>query len=219
MKKLWLTLFLALMLSGCAFPIEVTHKSVVRITSMNGRVQGTGIVIDKVGDRYVVFTAAHVLAPGNWRIDGYKVLSGVVEPSSDIAIITFKPDSPYKPLKFGNPRRGQHARLMGYPGRTHGVLSQTDGHVMAVNNNFLVSELWYDGGAIPGFSGGPIIDDFGRVLGMAKAHVLGQHIVSGKPQWLCYDTALCCISAQRLKAILANLRRSVPEPSLVGLRS
>ena len=213
MQKLWFTLFLIMSMSGCAFPVDITTRSVVRITSMGGRMQGTGFVVDKIGDRYVVFTAAHVLAPGKCQIDGYDALVGIVDPVGDIAILTFKSFFPYKPLGFGSPRRGQHARLIGYPGRTFGALAQTDGHVMAVNRSFFVSEMWYDGGAVPGFSGGPIVDDWGRILGMAKSHVLGQYTSTSRPQWLCYDTALCCVPSRVLEGILRNLRRHGAQPT------
>ena len=207
MNRVWYTLIASVLVAGCNYPLDVSRRSVVVVSSTDGKSQGTGFVVDKVGDRYVVLTVAHVLAKGEWRIDGYKVKSGIVAPGIDVAILMFEPDWPYKPMKFAKPRPGQRARLVGFPGRLRGTLTQTSGHIMAVNRTFLSNEVWYDGGAIPGFSGGPIVDDWGRVLGMAKSHALRRLPVKGKTQWLCYDTALCCTSSETLRNILNNFKR------------
>lgn len=195
------------LVTGCQ--VRMTPKSVVRVSSMAGRVAGSGFIVDDLGGgRYVVCTVAHVLHGNAWEVDGQEVVHSIVDRTRDIGILIIQSKRSYQPLLFADPARGDHARLVGYPMMSQGELAETQGHVMGVFTSGSSKALWYDGGAVPGLSGGPVVNDRGRVMGMAQAHFVARLPVLGLPQTLCYDTALCCVPSQILEAFLYGAQLS-----------
>lgn len=195
----------ALFVTGCQFPVG--PRSVVRVTSKApiGTYGGTGFIVDKHGDWYIAFTAAHVSQGPNCKVNGEPIKLKIANRYRDLSVLFFRSKRQYKPMTFSNPSRGKRARLVGYPVVSGGRLAQSEGHVMGVYVNVMKDELWYDGGAVPGFSGGPVVDDWGRVMGMAKSHYAGKARLI-LPQYLCYDTALQCVTASTLRNMLFYAR-------------
>ena len=187
--------------SGCAIPLEVTSESVVEVMSEDELKEGSGFIIARDGNRYWAVTVAHITKGGKCKVNGELTDGGMIFPALDIAMVTFKSDKRYKPLRLADARRGQPVRLFGYPG-TMKVLVQTRGHIMAVTEDLFDSAVYYDGGCSGGFSGGPLVDDYGRVLGIARSHMAVRHTNNdGTKCIMCYDTMLNAVPSSLIRKV------------------
>lgn len=172
------------LLQGTA--VQVAANSVVRIEGeargCEGRVVGSGFVF--AGNR--VMTNAHVVAGMDnptVGVPGGRVLAAEVvsfDPQSDIAVLRV-PDLNVRPLAFGEePEEGEGAVVLGYPGG--GDLTAKPATVRSLvraagTNIYGRGPVERDvvtlrGEVRRGNSGGPLIDQDGRVIGMVFAQAL-----------------------------------------------
>jgi S1-C subfamily serine protease len=150
--------------------------------SPSSRGLGTGVVVNDAG---AVLTALHVVSDASTiRLtfaDGSKATATIAsrQPESDIAVL--QPDSvppTIVPATIGNPATmhiGSEAYIVGNPFGLYGSLSA--GVVSGLNRTFQLPDsdtvvndlIQIDAAVNPGNSGGPLLDRYGRVIGIVAA--------------------------------------------------
>jgi len=171
----------------------------------------SGVVID---DKGTVATAYHCVSSGQRtrvRLRGGDTFVGktlAVSPRDDLALIAV-PDlagkAPALVVRKDRPRQGERVYGLGHPfapvaGRTpamEGMLlwSVTEGIVSAVGDRLIQT----DAALNPGNSGGPVVDDSGRIIGITSRKLGG-------------DNVAFLASVERLHALLAD----PAPPSILG---
>lgn len=142
---------------------------------------GTGFVM---GDARTVITCAHVYVSGR-KISYKSTLDGQVhdlkivhyDKYNDIAVLRSKEDLCVKPFQADNVSalsKGQHFFYIGYNKR-YGVgkkLQVDNGHINGTGKikvgEIVVDYIEFIGIAIGGYSGGPVINDNGKVIGLIR---------------------------------------------------
>ena len=162
---------------------EIAKKFTVMIAK---DCQGSGVIIDRQGETYTVLTANHVVATtGECFIqtpDGmsYKIYEARTLPGTDLAVLQFQSKQNYSVAQQGNSASllpGATVYYAGYPSpgqvdtkrnyRFYEV--RLTGRSSGSNEGY---DLSYTGEALPGMSGGPVIDTNGRLVGIhGKADV------------------------------------------------
>lgn len=153
--------------------VETAAKSVVRVSA--GRWGGsTGIIWSADGH---VLTAAHTLRRSDVAVTlpGGKEVSATLvgrDPSTDLALLKLEADSLSVP-QWAEPeglKVGQIVLALGWPGKalraTMGVLSNLGSEWRTPMGGRLERYIQPDISVYPGFSGGPLVDAEGRVLGL-----------------------------------------------------
>jgi S1-C subfamily serine protease len=143
---------------------------------------GSGVVIDDQGD---ILTALHVVANASEIIvsftDGTTAAAEIVsqEPEKDIAVLQAAVHGTvFTPAVLGNPnalRIGDEAFVVGSPFGLAGSMSS--GVISGLERTFTVPEtkqqidglIQIDAAVNPGNSGGPLLDRYGRVVGIVTA--------------------------------------------------
>ncbi len=162
-------------------PVEVkaiTKEFTIRI---GGDGSGTGVIFDHKGDTYFVLTNRHVVSnDGRYEIqtnDGsvYPVYRSQELPGLDLAVLQFTSNKNYRTANFGNSDQitekmtvyvaGWPADLL--PGISERSYGFTVGSILRreprPDQGYA---LVYDNEALPGMSGGPVLDENGRVVGI-----------------------------------------------------
>ena len=162
-------------------PDERVLLSTVRIVTDNGQ-NGTGFAID---GGYIV-TNYHVVWDSEDSItaatsDGTEHPAAIIgfDGMTDIAVLEIPVI--LEPLELGNSEAvlaGDPVTAIGFPdGETSA--SRAPGIVLEVDPDFLDlidrnrKYLFYDGNAVSGFSGGPVYDDRGTVIGVLNNRYVG----------------------------------------------
>jgi putative serine protease PepD len=139
---------------------------------------GSGFVIDKKGD---LVTNDHVVLGSDGIRVGFS--SGAsypativgADPSTDVAVVRVKaPASALHPLRFENSSTtevGDPVYAIGNPfgldrTMTAGIVSATDRDIQAPNGLTIPNAIQTDAAINHGNSGGPLLDRFGRVVGI-----------------------------------------------------
>lgn len=164
---------------------DVAQKFTVMIT---GDCQGSGVIIERQGENYTVLTANHVVAiTGECSVqtnDGmrHKFYEATAIPGTDLAVVQFQSRQNYTVAQTGNSqnlRPGVTVYFAGYPapGQIDTKRSYRFYDVRITSRaqgSNLGYELSYGGDALPGMSGGPVLDSNGRLVGIhGKADVRG----------------------------------------------
>ena len=174
---------------SAGFALEATKISEVAASiavMIDGDCQGSGAIIDRVGENYTVLTANHVVATtGECFIqtpDGmrYKIYESRPIARTDLAILQFQSRRNYTVAQQGNStnlRPGATVYFAGFPspGQVDTKRSYRFYEVRVTSRPQGSKEgydLSYGGDALPGMSGGPILDSTGRLVGIhGKADV------------------------------------------------
>jgi tetratricopeptide (TPR) repeat protein len=144
---------------------------------------GSGIIVDKAGDRYTVLTAAHVTNDRNQRYtittnDGERhqlnpANTQVFSQRVDLAVTSFTSKKNYPIAKIGNSDRsveGSMAFVSGYPRATltitNSVYSFRDGRIIANSAKPLAGgyAIVYSAHTLPGMSGGGVFNENGELI-------------------------------------------------------
>lgn len=150
---------------------------------INGQNSGSGTIISKQGNIYSVLTAKHVVAtPDEYEIftsDGtkhaldYRTVNKL--PGVDLAVVQFTSNQNYRVAVLGNSeevKEGTRIYISGWPHPgpvlTDRIYQMTSGNLsgrplQALQDGYA---LVYTNTTRSGMSGGPILDDRGRVIGV-----------------------------------------------------
>ncbi|MCX6832226.1 MAG: trypsin-like peptidase domain-containing protein [candidate division Zixibacteria bacterium] len=159
--------------------LESLSAGVCRIESGNAR--GSGFIIDKRG---LILTASHVIGASSPRISELKILmndNGVYQgddiglmynnPERDLALLLVKPStiSGYPCFLLGRVLKpNEDIIALGYPfGRFNTASGKTtlSDETVIKGHSFLTMDAILD----EGYSGGPIVDDRGKAIGVTTA--------------------------------------------------
>lgn len=162
---------------------KVAQAITVRI---EGATQGSGVLVKRVGNRYTVLTAWHVVSgqnPGEelsvYTSDGrqHPVEAGSIRRVGDIDLgeLTFSSTIDYQLAKSGNTsdlRIGAPVYVSGYPSSTSAIPSRIFRFLRgAIINNASERlpggyQLLYDNSTLPGMSGGSVLNINGHLVGL-----------------------------------------------------
>ncbi len=157
---------------------EIAQKITVVI---DGDCKGSGVIIERQGENYTVLTANHVVAKTTGQCfiktpDGmsYKLYEARLVPRTDLAVLQFQSKQNYAVAQAGssvNLRPGATIYFAGYPspGQVDTKRSYRFEEVRVTSRVQGASEgyeLSYSGNALPGMSGGPVLDGTGRLVGI-----------------------------------------------------
>jgi S1-C subfamily serine protease len=164
--------------------IQKLAQSVVSVNSHMS--QGTGIFLNKEG--YIV-TCNHVLAGCNSVRVGqgektYEAKVVGIDPYNDVALLkTEKGD--FKPIELGDSDKlstGQFILALANPFNRHqptattGIITNPDATLRQMRGTAMENAIATDAKLNPGFSGGPLIDAQGKMIGMNVAYVWSRGI-------------------------------------------
>lgn len=159
---------------------KIAKSVTVSIDSPNS--VGSGVVIKKEGNTYIVLTAAHVVRNRNLKFelttpDGkiYPLLATNITATSDadLAIVKFQSSTNYPIAKLGNVEtvsEGSVVYVAGFPLATaaisQSIYNFTEGKVTANANRPLTGgySLVYSNNTLPGMSGGPVFNEAGETI-------------------------------------------------------
>jgi len=158
--------------------INKTAKAVVSVRAQMSR--GTGVVVSK--DGYIV-TCNHVLSGCSSVKVGQGEKSFIAkivgtDPYSDIALL--KADGEWTPIEMGDSEKlsvGQYVFALAnpfnrqQPTATTGIVTNTNSTIRGWRATQLENVIATDAQLNPGFSGGPLIDVDGKVIGINTAYV------------------------------------------------
>jgi serine protease Do len=147
---------------------------------------GTGIVLNKEG--YIV-TCNHVLSGCNTVKIGqgektYEAKVVGTDPYNDIALLKTE-QGHFKPIELGDSAKlstGQFVLALAnpfnrrQPTATTGIITNPDATLRQMRGTAMENAIATDARLNPGFSGGPLIDAQGRMIGMNVAYVWSRGI-------------------------------------------
>lgn len=209
----FISIALMLMLSGCVWTtvsedqviLKPDYQGVVSIRTIGGA--GSGFVIAQDKEHWYVATAAHVVgtmenlpvsAPMVNGVVGEVIAYGNADNENDIAILKVKKyNRRYRVYRLASVKQEARVRVIGYlypNGLEAPVFSIYIGHIVNLNWNDFIC---YNGGVFPGMSGGPMLDQWGQVVG----------ITSRCPSaWGCpLDSSSLFVKAEKLQEMLDGL--------------
>lgn len=166
-------------------PIEISVKAeqiTVRIDGKNDKNSGSGVIIERNGDNYLVITNWHVIdTSGNYTVQTYDGKKYAVNysqvkrlPGVDLAILQFTSSQNYQIAEIGNSdeiKTGMNVYATGFPLPGPGTPKRSyrflpgliTGRNPDAQNGY---ELTYTIEPIPGMSGGPIFNEQGLLVGI-----------------------------------------------------
>jgi len=166
----------------------LVQKLAKSIVSVNSRMsQGTGVVLNK--DGYII-TCNHAIAGCN-RVkvgQGQKTYDARVvgaDPYNDIALLKTEKNTDFLPIELGdssNLRTGQFVLALAnpfnrqQPTATTGIITNPDGTLRGLRGTAMENIIATDAKLNPGFSGGPLVDAQGKLIGINTAYVWSRGI-------------------------------------------
>jgi internalin A len=217
-------------------PVEVNDiakQITVMIGGLDGK--GSGVIIDKDGNTYTVLTAYHVIKnPGVYDIITYDGEKYRIERSQnvgklDLALVKFTSSKNYPIAKIADSRtvkEGETVHNSGFPipsisnSQQRNYFFLTSQITARGRGENLGYDLFLSGSPRPGMSGGPILNDQGKVIGIyGKAEfgisesALARDGVQGIPteKWPGYLIAQTFTEWCQQKANLSQQRRRTVE--------
>ncbi len=179
---------------------ELDLSGVLTITSTEG--SGAAFVIKKLDNQrwWSVSTYHIVKTPPFIFVDGCLAKIVGQDIIRDVVILEFSSDKNYPVYPLGISRMGEETAIVGYPTMTSlfgtidgpvihaGIVSWSQGH-----------RIGFDGGGAPGFSGGPIFNRKGEVIGIASSCFT----VWSKPS----SILGICVKSQVVQDILKEIKK------------
>ncbi|MFN6568614.1 tetratricopeptide repeat protein [Dendronalium sp. ChiSLP03b] len=161
-------------------PVEVNNIAQTVTVRIDGDGIGSGVIFERKGETYFVLTNRHVVSKdGRYEIhtqDGgkYPVYYSKELPGLDLAVLQFNSNKSYPIANLGNSdqiREGMTVYVVGWADRLPGIDERsyqfTDGSIRSrLKNPDEGYALVYNNEAIPGMSGGPVLDENGRLVGI-----------------------------------------------------
>ena len=159
--------------------VKAAARSVFTVLTDAG--SGSGFVVTNRGGQAQMVTNFHVVAAG--YLDGDRTVSvqrgdvkyrgRVVEVSegNDLAVIEVHRRLPSLPIADRRPAVGDALLVLGSPLGLGGTV--TSGIASAYRDDYGLDYLQFSAPISPGNSGGPVIDERGRVVGVAVAKMIG----------------------------------------------
>ncbi|MBN3992664.1 MAG: tetratricopeptide repeat protein [Nostoc sp. NMS2] len=161
-------------------PVEVNNIAQTVTVRIDGDGVGSGVIFERKGDTYFILTNRHVVSKdGRYEIhtqDGgkYPVYYSKELPGLDLAVLQFKSNKSYPIANLGNSdqiREGMTVYVVGWADRLPGIDERsyqfTNGSIRSrLKNPDEGYALVYNNEAVPGMSGGPVLDENGRLVGI-----------------------------------------------------
>ena len=161
-------------------PVEVNNIAQTVTVRIDGDGVGSGVIFERKGETYFVLTNRHVVSrDGRYEIhtqDGgkYPVYYSKELPGLDLAVLQFNSNKSYPIANLGNSdqiREGMTVYVVGWADRLPGIDERsyqfTNGSIRSrLKNPDEGYALVYNNEAIPGMSGGPVLDENGRLVGI-----------------------------------------------------
>jgi tetratricopeptide (TPR) repeat protein len=159
---------------------QIAQAITVRIAV--GEENGSGILLQRDGDVYTVLTAAHVVRKATERrLTIMTADDKQYQPTEirryqgdvDLAIVKFRSASSYRLAELGDSNKltaGMDIYVAGFPALTRVITEPVfvfrHGQVVANSKKAFKDgcALLYDNSTLPGMSGGPILDEAGKVV-------------------------------------------------------
>lgn len=163
---------------------KIAENITVRIELVDGKSQGSGVIIKREGDSYTVITAFHVVSrEGNYKIltpDGnsYSLDASQIQKIGtdlDLALVKFTSNKTYSVAKIGDSEQaatGTDIYVAGFPVATSAVNVSlyrfTKGEITANARQPLADgyALVYSNDTLNGMSGGPVVNEKGELVGI-----------------------------------------------------
>ncbi|MGB7417200.1 MAG: trypsin-like peptidase domain-containing protein [Thermosynechococcaceae cyanobacterium] len=157
---------------------QIAKSTTVRIVSQTA---GSGVMIKREGNTYTVLTAGHVVASAdNYEViapDGKRIKPTTIKklPDVDLALVQFTAPQSYSVVDLGDSDQSSEGSLSyvaGFPLRTQAIsetiYSFTEGKITANASKPLHDgyALVYSNNTLPGMSGGPVLNDQGKLIGI-----------------------------------------------------
>lgn len=194
---------------------------------------GSGVIYKKDGNSYFVLTNYHVVGEkDSYQIqtpDGNRYALEYAKEATgyDLAVLGFKSDRPYAVAQFGNSQEmneGARVYATGFPGNRPGIevpafsctTGQIDSRLATGNQGYT---MVYSNQIIPGMSGGPVLDESSRLVGVnGRAIPINEKgsSLGALRLWIPIDTLSRVASWQPLPLQLASSNppnRVAPKPS------
>jgi WD40 repeat protein len=153
-------------------PAEVAQQITVRIDGAN---TGSGVIIERQGSNYTVVTNWHVVQEkGNYTVytqDGKQHTISQIKrlPNVDLAVFQFTSNQNYQVAQKGDSDQvtlGKSIYVAGFPEGTSDLQFLSGSISSLVRNPKDGYALVYTVNAFPGMSGGPILDEQGKLVGI-----------------------------------------------------
>lgn len=156
---------------------DIAKRVTVIIGGEDGK--GSGVIVGRQGDTYTVVTAHHVIAKAGayavQTIDGqkYEFLRSTQLGDIDLAQFQFKSKKKYAVADIGDPNQLKEGMTVYYAGYPSSESSTTrDFRFLSAPITRLAQtsrdgyEISYQGNALPGMSGGPVLNEEGKLIGI-----------------------------------------------------
>ena len=165
--------------------VQKLANSIVSVNSQMSR--GTGVVLNE--DGYII-TCNHAIAGCNMVKIGqnqktYDARIVGTDPYNDLALLKTEKNRGFKPIELGDSSKletGQFVLALAnpfnktQPTATTGIITNPDGTLRGLRGTAMENIVATDAKLTPGFSGGPLVDAEGKLIGINTAYVWSRGI-------------------------------------------
>jgi len=166
----------------------LVQKLAKSIVSVNSRMShGTGVVLNKDG---YILTCNHAIAGCNnvkigQRQKTYNARVVGTDPYNDIALLKAEKNTDFQPIELSDSAKlstGQFVLALAnpfnrqQPTATTGIITNPDATLRGLRGTAMENIIATDAKLNPGFSGGPLVDAQGKLLGINTAYVWSRGI-------------------------------------------